>query len=56
MCVFFIAAPTTLVYDFACGLHKYCLNRDPTFFKNTVFLIDRLHWDNHTGIEMLTND
>ena len=33
----------------ACQLHKYCLNREPLFFKNTVFYVDRFHWNCHIG-------
>lgn len=49
-CFWSFLAPSIVIYDNACALHAYCLNRDPTFFQNTVFLVDRLHWDNHTGI------
>ena len=47
--VFFFTAPQYIVYDNACGLHTYCLNRDPNFFKTTKFLVDRFHWSNHRG-------
>ena len=47
--VILIAAPRVIVYDNACNLHTYCLNRDPVFFKHSRFLIDRLHWRDHTG-------
>jgi len=40
-------APLVVVYDHACGLHEYCLNRCPGYFKYTRFLVDRLHWFNH---------
>lgn len=43
------AAPSTVIYDNACNLHNYALNRAPLFFKDTWFLIDRFHWRNHTG-------
>lgn len=46
-----IAAPRLIVYDNACNLHSYSLNRDPVFFKNSQFLVDRLHWRDHTGIK-----
>lgn len=46
---FFFLAPRLIVYDNACNLHSYALNRDPVFFKNTQFLVDRLHWRDHTG-------
>lgn len=39
--------PKVIVYDFACALEEYCLNRDPFWFKNTLFVIDRFHWTNH---------
>ncbi|XP_077992815.1 uncharacterized protein LOC144446848 [Glandiceps talaboti] len=45
----FKTAPRIIVYDNSCKLHQYCLNREPVFFKNTMFLVDRLHWCNHTG-------
>ncbi|KAJ8334576.1 hypothetical protein SKAU_G00402150 [Synaphobranchus kaupii] len=45
----FQTGPEMVFYDNCCRLHAYCLNRDPVFFKNTWFLIDRLHWKNHTG-------
>ena len=44
-----LTALECIVYDNACGLHAYCLNRDPNFFKNTRFLVDRFHYSNHTG-------
>lgn len=49
----FIIAPRVVVYDNACNLHSYCLNRDPAFFKNTQFLVDRLRWADHTGLNVL---
>lgn len=45
----FSSAPRIIVYDNSCSLHSYCLNRDPLFFKDTMFLVDRLHWNNHGG-------
>jgi hypothetical protein len=39
--------PKVIVYDFACALEEYCMNRDPTWFRNTKFVIDRFHWHNH---------
>jgi hypothetical protein len=38
-----------IVYDNACNLHTYALNRTPVFFRDTSFRVDRLHWRNHTG-------
>jgi hypothetical protein len=46
---YFSVAPKVVVYDFACSLQEYCLNRAPEFFKNTTFLVDRFHWFNHVG-------
>lgn len=45
----FKVAPDIIVYDNACQLHTYCLNRDPVFFKFVKFLIDRFHWKGHCG-------
>ncbi|XP_070541358.1 uncharacterized protein [Ptychodera flava] len=45
----FEVAPKLIVYDNACKLHQYCLNREPVFFQNTIFCVDRLHWKNHKG-------
>lgn len=46
---FFILASDVVIYDFACGLHNYCLNREAKFFQKTKFLIDRYHQPNHKG-------
>ncbi|XP_069105019.1 uncharacterized protein [Argopecten irradians] len=43
----FQKAPSLVVYDNACNLHTYCLNRDPLFFKDTQFRVDALHFRNH---------
>ncbi|XP_021379373.1 uncharacterized protein LOC110466906 [Mizuhopecten yessoensis] len=45
--VLIISAPSTIIYDNACNLHAYCLNRDPVFIKDTIFAVDNLHWRNH---------
>eukprot|EP00117_Sycon_ciliatum_P039971 scpid25894/ scgid5378/ len=45
----FRTAPSLIIYDNACQLHRYCLNREPHFFNSSVFAVDRLHWDNHVG-------
>ena len=42
-------APKLVVYDFACQLQPYCLAREPEYFKDTIFLIDRLHSNNHVS-------
>lgn len=40
-------APEVIVYDFNCAEHDYILNREPAYYKNTLFVIDRLHIWNH---------
>ena len=45
----FPVAPKTIIYDNACKLHQYCLNREPAFFSHTKFLVDRFHWRGHIG-------
>ena len=42
-------APKVVIYDHACGLDTYVRNRDPGFFKDTIFLVDRLHYKGHVG-------
>ena len=51
--MYFLAAPDVVIYDFACGLHNCCLNREAKFFQHTKFLIDRYHQPNHKGIFLL---
>ena len=46
---FLRVAPKVVIYDFACALEEYCLNRAPEFFKSTRFVVDRFHWSNHTA-------
>ena len=41
--------PSVIVYDNACRLHMYALNREPQSFKNTLFAVDRFHWRGHVG-------
>ena len=45
----FRKAPRVIVYDNACKLHQYCLNREPHFFRSTLFGVDRFHWRGHVG-------
>ena len=45
----FHTAPRVIIYDNACKLHQYCLNREPNFFANTLFVVDRFHWRGHVG-------
>ena len=36
--------PKIIVYDNACKLHAYVLNREPKRFQNSRFHVDRLHF------------
>ena len=36
-----------VVIDNACNIHVYSMRREPWFFRNVWFLVDRLHWSNH---------
>lgn len=49
---YFRKAPKVVVYDFGCALQEYCLNRLPDFFKHTLFVVDRLHWHNHSACSL----
>lgn len=46
---YIISAPKLVIYDNACTLQVYSLNRDPTFFIETEFRVDGLHFKNHKG-------
>lgn len=46
---FLPTAPSVIIYDNACNLHQYILNREPVHFKSSWLLVDRFHWPNHTG-------
>eukprot|EP00111_Clytia_hemisphaerica_P009034 TCONS_00026469-protein len=48
----FPIAPKFIIYDNACQLHAYALNRDPIYFRSTKFLVDRFHWRNHTACSL----
>ena len=43
-----LAVPKTIIYDNACNLHSYFLNREPVSIRSTRFVVDGLHWKNHT--------
>ena len=43
----FKVAPRLVVYDNSCNLQHYCMLREPHFFKNTLFVIDRFHRRGH---------
>lgn len=45
----FQQAPETIIYDNRCNLHEYALKRNPVHIKKSTFLVDRLHWRDHTG-------
>ena len=40
-------APEQVCYDNGCNLHHFCLSREPEYFKNTRFLIDEMHFNDH---------
>jgi hypothetical protein len=44
----FRKCPLVIIYDNACNLQKYCLRREISFFADTRFWVDRLHWADHT--------
>lgn len=46
---YFVRMPRLIIYDFACALHEFALNRCPHLFKDTTFAVDRFHWFNHTA-------
>jgi hypothetical protein len=37
------------MYDFACQLGPYCMSREPSYFKNTYFAINKMHAKDHVG-------
>ena len=45
----FKVLPKLIIYDNACHLFEYCVNRNPSLFKETKFMSDNLHWQNHTN-------
>lgn len=45
----FSRMPKNIIYDNACKLHVYALKREPVRFRNTRFLVDRLHFKGHVG-------
>ena len=38
-----------VIFDFACGLHRYILNREPAQFETVQFLVDGSHWNGHSS-------
>jgi hypothetical protein len=42
--------PKLIIYDNSCKLHLFALKREPVRFRNTHFLVDRLHYrKGHVG-------
>ena len=44
---FFLTLNFYIIYDFACGLMKYCMLRSPLLFSRTVFITDSFHGKSH---------
>jgi hypothetical protein len=42
-----LCAPRYVCYDIACNLHRFCMSREPVFFRDTVFVQDDLHKGGH---------
>ncbi|EJD40567.1 hypothetical protein AURDEDRAFT_69942, partial [Auricularia subglabra TFB-10046 SS5] len=40
--------PRAIIYDFACALAPYCMIREPIYYGDTLFLIDKFHSQDHT--------
>ena len=40
-------APRIVIYDNACNLMHFCLNREPQYFQRTIFLVDAMHFKDH---------
>jgi hypothetical protein len=47
--LFFNEGPKRVVYDNACNLLAYILNRDPAWARDLRVFIDALHFKGHTG-------
>jgi hypothetical protein len=43
----FPEAPEIIIYDNCCNLHGYVLSRQAAYYKDTLFVIDRLHENSH---------
>jgi hypothetical protein len=41
-----------IIYDNCCNLHRYALNREPARFSETIFLVDRLHFQDHSACSL----
>lgn len=44
-----------IIFDFACGAHSYCLNREPREFEYIRFLVDSAHYRGHKKMKRNTN-
>ena len=44
-----------VIFDFACGLHRYALNREPLDFEYLRFLVDGSHWQNQKKLKKQDN-
>ena len=47
--LWFTVVPKLIIYDNACKLYQYCLDKEPAFFGHTQFAVDRFHWGGHIG-------
>ena len=45
----FAKMPELIIYDNSCKLHLYTRKREPLLFKVTRFMVDRMHFKNHTA-------
>ena len=45
--------PDIFIYDNTCHLHRFCLYREPEFFRFVTFLIDKFHWGNHVACQCM---
>ena len=43
----FVRPPQCVVYDNSCHLSLYCALREPSFFRDVSFIVDRFHARNH---------
>ena len=53
--IYLYTAPDVVIYDNACNLHQYMLNREPDFCRGTWLIVDRFRWGNHTGMYSIYN-
>ena len=45
-----------VIFDFACGLNRYALNREPVDFEHMRFLVDGSHWQGQKKLKSRTVD